>query len=465
MNDSVSAEHARKHHGGRTTVIAMLATIGITISLSAATLGTHTATAAEQQPLATDILQQLPVSERASKSGYQRTQFGPAWLDMDHNDCDTRNDILKRDLTNITYRSNTHNCVVASGHLNDPYTGKQIDFVRGNTTSTAVQIDHVVALSDSWQTGAQNLSFLEREDFANDPYNLLAVDGPANQEKSDNDASQWLPSNTGYRCSYVARQIGVKQKYSLWVTQSEKSAMENVLSSCPAQQIPADSHDITLSNDSQSMYRLYNKYTGEHFYTASVKERDTLRSIGWNYEGTGWQAPVFTGAPVYRLYNKYVAGGDHHYTTNVSERDDLVKLGWICEGAGWYSAGSVPVYRQYNPYARTGTHNYTTSKTENDALVGQGWHTEDIGWQAVGAGHTVAPQPSKPADPKPSQPSQPSTPAQPAQPSQPSAPSASVHYKNCTEVRKAGKAPLHRGDPGYEPRLDRDNDGVACETK
>ncbi len=88
------------------------------------------------------------------------------------------------------------------------------------------------------------------------------MDGPANQEKSDNDASQWLPSNTGYRCSYVARQIGVKQKYSLWVTQSEKSAMENVLSSCPAQQIPADSHDITLSNDSQSMYRLYNKYTG-----------------------------------------------------------------------------------------------------------------------------------------------------------------------------------------------------------
>ena len=463
MNESANAEHIRKHHDRRTTVIAAFAAVSITVSLFAATLGTHTATAAEQQSLATQVLQQLPVRGRASNSGYQRTQFGPAWADMNHNGCDTRNDILKRDLTNITYRSNTHNCVVASGHLNDPYTGKHINFVRGNTTSTAVQIDHVVALSNSWQTGAQNLSFIEREDFANDPYNLLAVDGPANQEKSNSDASQWLPSNTGYRCSYVARQIGVKQKYSLWVTQSEKTAMENVLRSCPSQRVPADTHEIILSNDSQNMYRLYNKYTGEHFYTASIKERDTLRNLGWSYEGTGWQAPVSTGAPVYRLYNKYVAGGDHHYTISASERDALVKLGWIYERIGWYSAGSVPVYRQYNPYARTGTHNYTTSKTENDALVGQGWRAENIGWQAVGVGHTVAPQPSKPVNPKPSQPSTPTRPSHPSQPSQPSAPTAPVHYKNCTEVRKAGKAPLHRGDPGYEPRLDRDNDGVACE--
>ncbi len=101
-----------------------------------------------------------------------------------------------------------------------------------------MQIDHVVALSNAWQTGAQKLSKTTRTELANDPYNLLAVDGPANQQKSDGDAATWLPSNKSFRCEYVARQIGVKHKYSLWVTQSEKNAMSNVLSACPTQTIP-----------------------------------------------------------------------------------------------------------------------------------------------------------------------------------------------------------------------------------
>lgn len=164
---------------------------------------------------------------------------------MDHNGCDTRNDILNRDLTDKTYKANTHDCVVASGVLQDPYTGTRIDFVRGQDTSTAVQIDHVVALSDAWQKGAQQLTEDERRNLANDPYNLLAVDGPSNQRKSDGDAATWLPANTGFRCEYVARQIGVKQKYRLWVTQAEHDAMANVLATCPAQTIPADGGVIT----------------------------------------------------------------------------------------------------------------------------------------------------------------------------------------------------------------------------
>lgn len=187
---------------------------------------------------AVDMLATLPVKGRAPKTGYARTQFGAAWSDVDHNGCDTRNDILKRDMTNVTFKSWTHDCVVKTGTLNDPYTGKTINFVRGQHTSTAVQIDHVVALSDAWQKGAQQLSADQRLQLANDPYNLLAVDGPANQQKSDSDAASWLPSNKSFRCQYVARQIGVKHKYALWVTQAEKDAMTSVLSGCPGQTVP-----------------------------------------------------------------------------------------------------------------------------------------------------------------------------------------------------------------------------------
>ena len=177
------------------------------------------------------ILNTLPVKGRAPKTGYARAQFGDAWSDIDHNGCDTRNDILNRDLTAKQHK-NSRGCVVISGILNDPYTGKVINFMRGKDTSEQVQIDHVVALSDAWQSGAQEISAQERLQLANDPENLLAVDGPANQQKSDSDAATWLPANASFRCSYVARQIRVKAKYHLWVKPAEKEAMINVLTPC-----------------------------------------------------------------------------------------------------------------------------------------------------------------------------------------------------------------------------------------
>ena len=134
--------------------------------------------------------------------------------------------------------------------------------------------------------------------------------------------------------------------------------------------------------ESQDMFRLYNSYSGEHFYTASAEERDGLVKLGWNYEGVGWKAPA-EGMPVFRLYNPY--GGDHHYTVSEFERDMLVELGWVGEGVGWQSAGQdgVPVYRQYNPYATAGTHNYTTSEEEAMGLVRLGWRAEGIGWYGL----------------------------------------------------------------------------------
>ena len=179
----------------------------------------------------------LIVKGRAPRTGYDRALFGAAWTDTDRNGCDTRNDVLRRDLTAVVLKAGTHGCVVLRGHLTDPYTGRAIDFVRG-PGSAKVQIDHVVALSDAWQKGAQQWTVQRRTAFANDPLNLLAVDGPTNQGKGDGDTATWLPPRKAFRCTYVARQVAVKRRYGVWVTAAEKAAMVRVLSGCPGQRLP-----------------------------------------------------------------------------------------------------------------------------------------------------------------------------------------------------------------------------------
>jgi hypothetical protein len=198
------------------------------------------ATAVKSTPaiLAVDALATLAVKGRAPKTGYARSEFGQTWADVDRNGCDTRNDILKRDLTEIVYREKTRNCVVLSGILVDRYSGETINFVRGNITSMEVQIDHVVALSNSWQTGAFKLTVAQRTALANDPMNLFAVKGRLNSQKRDGDAATWLPPLKNFRCAYVAQQIAVKAKYSLWVTAPEKDAMTRILAACPKQELP-----------------------------------------------------------------------------------------------------------------------------------------------------------------------------------------------------------------------------------
>lgn len=160
---------------------------------------------------------------------------------------------------------------------------------------------------------------------------------------------------------------------------------------------PARAEDVATGDEqaeqsglvsSVSMYRLYNRWTGEHFYTSRITERQACVGAGWTYEGVGWQAPE-DGDPVYRLYNPYVKGGDHHYTTSETERQACIRAGWRDEGVAWYSGGDVPLYRQYNPFATTGTHNYTASEDENDALLKEGWKEEGIAWYAVDEGSST----------------------------------------------------------------------------
>jgi hypothetical protein len=207
----------------RTVVITLLLTL----------LSPSNAQAAPIDALA--ALNNLEVKGRAAKTGYARSQF-PHWSDPDRNGCDARNDTLKRDLTNITYKVGTRDCKVIAGQLLDPFSGKVITF---STTKVVIDIDHVVALSNAWQTGAAYFDKNKRTQIANDPLNLLAVDSKLNRQKGDGDAATWLPPSKAFRCEYVARQVAVKAKYGLWVTQPEKVAIDKILSTCVGQKLPA----------------------------------------------------------------------------------------------------------------------------------------------------------------------------------------------------------------------------------
>lgn len=207
---------------------------GLALVVLAGSLGPGIPAHAAKSKDAAAVLELLEVKGKAPKTGYERSAFSDGWGEI--GSCTVRNYILKRDLKQLTYRGN---CVVDTGVLVDPYSKKVINFKYGVGTSLAVQIDHVVALSDAWQKGAQKLSAKQRESFYNDPLNLLAVDGPTNSSKGDSDAASWLPPNKSYRCAYVARQVAVKAKYRLWVSSAEKIAIKNVLSNCPKQRLPA----------------------------------------------------------------------------------------------------------------------------------------------------------------------------------------------------------------------------------
>ncbi|WAL40236.1 excalibur calcium-binding domain-containing protein [Brevibacterium sp. BRM-1] len=273
----------------------------------------------------------LAVKGRAPKTGYDRTGFG--WRqDTDHNGCDTRNDVLRRDLVGIAVQAGAP-CVVMTGSLHDPYSGQAIGFDRAHSR---VDIDHVVALSDAWQSGAQQLDEQRRVALANDPLNVLAVSSTLNRQKSDGDAATWLPPAKGYRCEYAARQIAVKAKYGLWVKPAERSALARVLSRCPSQ--PAFDQPVA------------------------------------------WPAP-----------------DAHDYPTAKPSRREKARS---TSGAGGSQGGG------------SGTGSGSRGGSESGGGSGSG---------------------------------------------------DSAGYANCTAAREAGAAPLHRGDPGYSSKLDRDGDGTACE--
>lgn len=293
------------------------------------------------------MLYELDIKGRAPKTDYDAKLFG--WRqDTDRNGCDTRNDVLRRDLRGISLRDGS--CVVLTGSLTSPYTAATFDFIRGDGNN--IEIDHVVALSNAWQTGAQAMSAERRIEFGNDPLNLLAVETRVNQQKGDGDAATWLPPDTSYRCEYVARQIAVKHKYDLWVVPAEFDAMERLLLDCDP---PAAGDDP------------------------------------WPATGTGDLLPTPT--------RTYAPEPDPQPEPETDGSDS--------------GSGSTSTKSSTAPSKR--------------GVVGSDSSTKKSGsGPGTGAGGA---------------------------------------YKNCTEARNRGGAPVRIGQPGYGPHLDRDGDGVGCEAK
>lgn len=222
----------RLRGGAVTAAVVMLAVAGCT---ELRTDGSSGAEGTGGGGAALAAAESLTVKGRAPKTGYARDRFGSAWADTDSNSCNTRDDILKRDLKDVKFTDG--DCKVSYGLLEpDPYSGKDITYRRGRSQ---VDIDHIVALSDAWQKGAKYWDAGKRIALANDPLNLIAVDASTNRGKGDGDTATWLPPNKSYRCAYVAAQVAVKQKYELWVTASEQAAMKKVLAACPDQKLPS----------------------------------------------------------------------------------------------------------------------------------------------------------------------------------------------------------------------------------
>ena len=413
-------------------------------------------TAMAQENNALEAVSTLTVRQTDSVSGYDRDLFQWNKFDEDGDGCDTRNDILARDLDNI---SKQDKCVVLSGILDDPYTGDRIDFQRGQSTSSKVQIDHIVALSDAWNSGASHWNESKLRAFGNDPYNLAAVDGTANTQKSNSSADEWLPANAAARCLYVATQVGVKEHYALTVTQTEAQKMREVLGSCPTQSIPQ-------SNGSGLVRLVEQNGKTKHGYPFVDQGNVDVDSEVREYRGMSSVIRQDMAAFLYRWAGspEYTpSNADMHRFRDVDGATPYAKeIWWLAStgiSEGWLEPDGSRTFRGMSPVTRQdmAAFLYRLAGTPNRDLDTDGafiysyfrdvnWstpHAEDIWWLAmkkISTGWIVTSQPS----PLPSHPNQ-------------------VYYKNCAAVRAAGKAPLHRGDPGYRPELDRDNDGIACE--
>lgn len=189
----------------------------------------------------TDVLAGIAVlPQRAHRYDYHRSAYGDAWDDDNdapggHNGCDTRDDILDRDLVDKTYVS-IKRCpnAVATGTLHDPYTNTTIAFQRGAKVGEAVQIDHIVPLAYAWDMGAYGWPAAERLRFANDPANLLAVQGQANQDKGDSQPAQWMPPNKAFDCQYAVQFIAVLRGYQLPVDEPSVGVLRQAAATCPA---------------------------------------------------------------------------------------------------------------------------------------------------------------------------------------------------------------------------------------
>lgn len=194
-------------------------------STSAAAVKTDATSAPASPTRASIVLKTLAVRSE-SRSGYQRTLFNH-WRDADGDSCDTREEVLIRQ-SQVSAQVGP-GCRVYSGRWTSAYDAVVV------TDPSTLDIDHVVALAEAWDSGASRWSFTTRQAFANDlafTGSLIAVTASSNRSKSDRDPAEWLPGNSAYRCTYVTTWIAVKYRWSLSIDSAEKSALQRQVTAC-----------------------------------------------------------------------------------------------------------------------------------------------------------------------------------------------------------------------------------------
>ncbi|WP_199549788.1 HNH endonuclease family protein [Streptomyces sp. N35] len=179
-------------------------------------------------------LAKLPVAWGKNWETYKRAEFGETWSDAvdvpgGRNGCDTRDDVLRRDLKNLK-EGDRNPCVVVSGTLVDPYSGKELPYYYRRASQ--IETDHIVALGAAWRAGAWAWTPQQRLDYANDLDVLLATDKETNTVKSSQTPDKWKPPRQAYWCEYARRWTGIKAKYKLTVTAPEKLALQDLLATC-----------------------------------------------------------------------------------------------------------------------------------------------------------------------------------------------------------------------------------------
>lgn len=261
----------------------------------------------------------------------------------------------------------------------------------GTAPRAALAENDVIATGETSST-MHNVQDTTPEDVASATFVADSTSpGDANAEGMNPTPQQQLEESAVVDAPGVAEQGAVA---TIPTSDEQTATIDPVAVNPAAEEATTDNPEAApleaMAETTVTMYRLYNPYSGEHLYTGSANERDSLGIAGWRYEGVGWIAPRSSKTPVYRLYNPY--SGDHHYTVSHDEYDALGSIGWKQEGTGWYSDDShrMPLYREFNPYARVGTHNYTTGWEEHEALVQAGWNDEGIAWYGVEAGYGLS---------------------------------------------------------------------------
>ena len=188
---------------------------------------------ATPQPTATPIVAAMSVTVATVQDGlppYDRGDWRH-WTDEDGDCQNTRHEVLVAESqAAVTYKTESQ-CQVVSGQWYGAYAAVTV------TEAGELDVDHLVPLANTHQSGGWSWSAERRERYANsldDPDHLIAVTAGANRSKGARAPDGWRPPDGSYWCEYAIDWIRVKWIWELTATPAEAEALQDMLGTCAA---------------------------------------------------------------------------------------------------------------------------------------------------------------------------------------------------------------------------------------